>query len=104
MRKLLFAAAASIALAGCTTTADPVSGAPTQIEIIQTAATTACRFLPTAETVANIIAAGDPRLASASAIARAICDAVAPSTGVGTLFRAVPTVGGVVVRGEFIDD
>lgn len=101
MRMLLLAAASSLALAGCTTT-DPVTGEPTQIESVQSAATAGCQFLPTAETVADIVATGDPRLTTASAIARAICAALAPAapTGIATLFKAPPTVNGVVIRGE----
>lgn len=98
MRLLAILAAASLALAGCTTTPgsdDPVSAA-------QNAAKAACKYLPTAETVADIIKVGDPRLATAKAIANAICDAINPQTpaGIMTLFKPAPTVDGVVIRGE----
>lgn len=104
MRMLLLAAASSLALAGCTTT-DPVTGETIQIESVQSAATAGCQFLPTAETVADIIASGDPRLTTASAIARAICAALAPAApaGIATLFKAPPTVNGVVIRGAPVD-
>lgn len=100
IRGLIFGGLAMLA-AGCTTT-DPVTGETTQIESVQSAVTAGCQFLPTAETVADIIATGDPRLATASALARAICAALAPAapTGIATLFKAPPTVNGVVIRGE----
>lgn len=102
MRMLILASAASLALASCSTTTDPIPGQPSQIEAVQSAAATACRFLPAAETVAEILASGDPRLTTASAVARAICAALAPQApaGVATLFSAPPTVDGVVISGE----
>lgn len=101
MRMLILASAASLALASCSTT-DPVTGAPSPIEDVQSATAAACRFLPVAETVAEIFALDDPRLDTASAVARAICAALAPQApaGVATLFSAPPTVDGVVIRGE----
>lgn len=103
MRMLLLAAVAGLALASCTTT-DPVTGEPVVMDV-QSAARAACRFLPTAETVAGIIATGDPRLATASAIARAICDALSPDTpaGIMTLLKAAPIVNGVVIRGTRVE-
>jgi hypothetical protein len=38
----------------------------------------ACRFVPTAETVINIINAGGPIVGSSEAIANAICNSVGP--------------------------
>lgn len=100
IRSLFFGGLAMFA-AGCTTTTVPVPGEPTQIESVQSAAKAACAFLPTAETVADIIASGDPRLTSAAAVARAICAALVPlPNGIRTLVAPVPTVNGVVIRGE----
>lgn len=102
MRTLHLLAAASLcALAGCqtsTSNGDPVSAA-------QNAAVTACKYLPTADTVADIIKAGDDRLATAKAIAAAICDAINPQTpaGIMTLFKPAPTVDGVGIRGKHVD-
>lgn len=92
------------ALAGCSTT-DPSTGEGSAIAQVQTAATAVCRFLPAAETVGAIIATGDPRLATASAIARAICAALDPQgapAGVMTLYRAGPSVNGVAIKGHFV--
>jgi len=102
MRMLIIASAASLALASCSTTVDPIPGQPSQIEAVQSAATAACQFLPAAETVADILASGDTRLTTASAVARAICAALAieAPAGVATLFSAPPMVADVVIRGE----
>lgn len=101
IRGLFFGGLAVFAAACTTTTSDPVTGEPTQIEAVQSAATAACQFLPTAETVADIIASGDPRLPTASAMARAICAALVPApSGIRTLVAPVPAVNGVVIRGE----
>lgn len=100
MRTAILAAAA-LALSACTTTTptgdDTVSKA-------QAFAKAACSFLPTAETISDIIKVGDPRLATAKAIAAAICDAINPDTpaGIMTLFKPAPTVDGVVIRGEHV--
>lgn len=101
MRMLIIASAASLALAACTTL-DPVTGAPLPIEDVQSATAAACRFLPAAETVAEIFALDAPRLDTASTVALAICAALAPQApaGVATLFSAPPTVEGVIIRGE----
>lgn len=103
MRMLFIAAAAMLSLAACTTT-DPNTGEQIAITDVQSGAKAACRFLPTAETVADIIATDDPRPATASAIARAICAALDPQTpaGIMTLYKAAPTLNGVVLRGEFV--
>ena len=103
MRMLLLAAAASLALAGCTTT-DPATGETTKVTDVQSAARATCRFLPTAETVADLLEVDDSRFTTASAIAAAICAALNPQTpaGVMTLFKAAPTVGGVVIRGQYV--
>lgn len=98
---LLMIAALPINIIGCTTT-DPITGETIAVRDVQSAARVACRFLPTAETVADIIATDDPRLATASAIARAICAALDLQTpaGIMTLYKPAPTVNGVVIRGE----
>lgn len=105
MRIALLSAVVGLALAGCTTV-DPGTGEDVVVNDVRSAAKAACRFLPTAETVAEIIATGDPRLSTASAIARAICAALDPQTpaGIMTLYKAAPTLNGVVIRGEFVKE
>lgn len=108
---------ASLALAatllfgtGCTT--DPNTGRPVPIPIeqlvaqAQQVAQQICAFLPTANTVIEIINLGVPGLGTASAIANAICSAVPPPT-VREARRAAPVavhgyVLGVPVRGQRI--
>ncbi len=95
---------AALTLGGCATNA----GGGFDISAVQNATVAACRFLPTASTVANIIAAGNPLLATAEAIAAAICAAVLPTAPAPlppVLARrgvVVPTVNGVVIHGTFV--
>lgn len=63
-------------------------------------ARTTCGFLPIADTVAAILAVGNPALSAAGPIAHAICNAVtAPAAARG---ERVPTVNGVRVKGKFV--
>lgn len=74
------------------------------IQSVQSIAVAACAFLPTADTVANLIAANVPALNTAEAIAAAICAAVVPKAGAPRLSvppSAAPTVDGVVIYGGF---
>jgi hypothetical protein len=59
---------------------------------------------PSAEIVAEILASGDPRLDTTSAIAGAICAAISRPAGVQTEFSAPPTVNDVAIRGERLPD
>jgi hypothetical protein len=107
----MFAAAAAMAaclslgaLGGCATatgggTGDSggITGAIAQVQQITQ---TICGFVPTATTIANIFAAGNPALQSATTIANAICGAVTSKTA--TLRGATPMVAGVKVQGQFV--
>ncbi len=69
------------------------------IQEVQGAAVAACKFLPAAETVTNIISLALPALSTVSSIANAICAAVtAPGAAPGT----TPMVVNVPVRGAFV--
>ena len=112
---------AAMTLAGCATT-NPVTGVtttttPTLAQIIsdvQTACTTACKFVPTASTIAGIVSAGNPGVIGASAIASAICAAIeaAPPLASTRLSRgkykrsdgSVASVSGVLVRGWMVSN
>lgn len=75
-----------------------------EIQAVQDLTVKACSFLPTAATVGNIIAAGNPQLLTATAIATAVCTAVssrANSTVMG-LVAAEPMVAGVKIEGTFV--
>ena len=103
MRKLFMSGVFALSLAGCSTLGS--GGAPVDLAgfIAQVQATTSavCAFLPTAETVAGIIATGNPIVTTAGAVANAICAAVAPAKA-GKLRAAQPTVAGVAIHGRFI--
>ena len=103
MRRLILLIALS-ALSGCATTGGL---APISIAGVQNAAVAACAFLPTATTVGNIIAAGNPLLTTAEAIAQAICAAVtqAPTVAAKSGRRMMvvqPMVNGVPIQGKFL--
>ena len=89
-----------LAVGGCGIVKNPLTGAPITAADVQAAAVAACGFLPTASTVANIIAAGNPAVATVSTIAGAICAAV---TSKGARLGGVsPNVNGVTVHGRFV--
>lgn len=99
---------ASLALGGCATTTGGTTSTTTSISDtiaqIQNAAVTACAFLPTAATVANIIgtlAGVGTETNLAGNVAAQICAAVAPPKS-AKLKAGVPTVNGVVIHGKFV--
>lgn len=62
-----------------------------------------CGYLPTIQTVLNILAIGNPALSTASGIATAICSALhgpRPQTLTGE--RSKPEIEGVTIEGSFI--
>jgi hypothetical protein len=60
-----------------------------------------CGFLPTVETVVNLIAA-NPVSTTAVMIAKKICAAVSPDNGTAKTSLRKPTVDGVEIEGEWI--
>jgi len=103
MRKILLVAplVAAFMLSGCATT-----GGTSNTDIIKQireAAVAACGFLPTINTVAQILASGNPIVATASGVAGAICAAVANlPPAAARRGAAPPTVAGVVIHGRFV--
>lgn len=99
MKNLFLACVVAVAalLGACTS-----QGGFTAITIasVQQAAVNSCKFLPTAETVTNIIAAGVPGLSTAALVADAICAAVVPSSAMAAA-PGGPSVGGVAIKGAF---
>jgi hypothetical protein len=77
---------------------------PDLITKVQAETVKACGFLPAVTTVSAIIATGNPQVASALAIAGAICSAVSALPGVATLYGTAtgPTVAGVPIEGEWV--
>lgn len=96
MKKLLLIAALALPLAAC------ASGGGTTISDVQARTAKVCSFVPTATTVANILAARNSLVQSASSIANAICNAVTTRPLADGPGDRKPRVNGVVVRGKFI--
>jgi len=91
-----------IALASCTP-----STSAALITQIQQDAMAACSFLPTAETVTQLITAGNIQaqagLGTGTTIANAICKAVAATPPVSSLKKAtVPNINGIPINGIFV--
>src|ERR1019366_531813 len=102
MKRLVLLGA--IMLGGCSTTGGMITGAQL-ISDVQQAAIAVCGFVPTAATVGNIIAVGNPLIATADAIAAAICSVVgaAPKTAAGKFRGTLPMVNGVAIHGRFVN-
>ncbi len=101
--KRIIALAVAFGLAGCASTP---SSLPTQggIKDIQNAAVQICRFVPTAQTVANILLSSNMTVATVLGIATSICNAVTinPLADGPGAKNYRPHVNGVPVRGTFI--
>lgn len=76
-----------------------------EVTKVQTLTASACRFVPTAASVASILTAGNPAVVGAGAVATAICQAVTGSRPLGLVGGGIPQpeVNGIVVEGEFLD-
>jgi hypothetical protein len=89
--------AAALVVSSCASLREP-GGLDALIKQVQSITQQACAFIPTAQTVANILAAG--QLNGAFVIANAICAAVvAPPDATR---RRAPMVSGVPVNGSFV--
>lgn len=103
---LAMAAACAFALGGCATNgAGPSAPSldPAVIAQVQQTASTVCGFLPTVETVAQIIASftsAGPVVGVVSQAANGICAAVT-AKGV-RLGQKAPKYRGVAIRGQFV--
>lgn len=92
MKSLLKVGVVAIALglAGCSLLPWQGGDVNAQITEVQDLCKKACSFLPTAQTVAAIITAGDPTVAGASAIAKAICDQVSKALEANPELKTAP--------------
>ena len=92
-----------LTLGGCTTTGGVSPDAKAFLEQVRQSAVAVCGFLPTIDTVAAIIATGNPIVATVSGLANAICAAVTALPPVQLRRGAAPpTVAGVVIHGKFV--
>lgn len=83
MKNILAACVMTVAvgLGGCASTGGGSTGGSTPADIVaqvQSYTRIACAFVPTAASVVQIISGGNAGVMTASAIAQAICNAVAP--------------------------
>lgn len=114
MKRLItcFALLGALMLGGCATLPsgargiDPAlaSQIDAQIKAVQDAAVAACRFLPTAQTVASIASTFLPGATAGVGIANQIATAICGAVTKKALNRSAPAprVNGVLVRGTFI--
>jgi hypothetical protein len=98
---LVIPLAASLLLGGCATSGTGPSTADIIAQVRQAAVAT-CGFLPTIDTVAQILAAGNPTVIIAGTVANAICAAVTATPMQARRRGAVATVNGVVIHGRFV--
>jgi hypothetical protein len=79
-------------LAGCASSGGGSPSADDIVAQVQSYTKLACNFVPTASTIINILSAGNAAVASATAMAQAICAAMDTS-------KASPKFGARVVKG-----
>lgn len=106
MKTLLLLAA--LTLGGCATTGG-TGDINAVIAAVQSATVAGCKFLPTINTVASLLAAGNAIVQTVDSVASAICAAVQPAVVNPQLRRALnktaPTpivINGVVIHGRFV--
>lgn len=98
---LAFVLATSTILSGCASV--PGAGGTTGPDIaaliaqVQTYTKAACGFVPTAATIINIVGAGVPGVMAGTAIAQAVCNAIAPPMMAGRGTGVRKTVKGWTV-------
>jgi hypothetical protein len=98
MRKSMHTAALAlfVAFGGCATTSNT-----DLVSEVQAITTTACSFVPTADTIIAL-SGSSPALTTAAALADAICAAVTPKPASSKRGVTLPTVNGVVIHGSFV--
>jgi len=103
MRKLFLSAAlaSSVMLGGCATTGTPT---PDQfaafVEQVRAITAQGCSFVPVAQDIALVVAAGE--FTVPFAVANAICAAVLRPRAPGQKRSSTVVVSGVVVHGRFV--
>lgn len=103
---MVLAICGALSLAGCASTAPdgttttPASQVTDVINKAQQVATQICGFVPTINTITNILSLGNPTLTTATSIAQAVCSAVTQRSARRNAPR--PNVQGVIVEGHFV--
>lgn len=105
MKRLLLAAALASSLGGCITTQEAANQINEALGQAQQVAVASCGFLPTFQTIQNIVVAaaypaGTPIAQIANQVGNAICAAVTAKSA--RLGSTGPTVRGVPVRGSWV--
>ncbi len=98
--------AIALGSAGCVASITP-GGVPTiglDISTIQADAVLACSYLPTASTIAAILAANNPLVLTADMVAAAICDAIGANIAASRRVSAtaVHIPSGLVIHGRYV--
>lgn len=93
---MLALALAVAALSGCS---KPEEGEGDAVAKVRALTEKICAFLPTASSVAAMLAANNPAVSGVTAIANAICEAVSRKSMAPD--AACPMVNGVCVEGDF---
>ena len=86
-----------VTLTGCNGTIDPAV-----VSVIQQDVVAACNFLPTVNTIIQILNKQDPNVTKGTDIAKAVCVAVVPGGNPSAPTLVAPMVDGVLVIGKFL--
>lgn len=100
MRKILVLGL-MVGLSGCATDGG-MTGSTDSIKKVQAAAVSACRFLPAAKFVADLLLSGNVLVSTAESVAGEICNAVTNRPLADGPGDRRPRVRGMVVRGQFV--
>lgn len=101
--RILIPAVLGLALASCS------DSLAVKVKEVQDKTVEICSYLPTAQSVVDIIKAGGPSTAVPFALATAICDAVVAwkmgdsATDMQGIAKPCPRVNGVCVEGTFVE-
>lgn len=104
MDKKAVIAASTLFLSACQSTGGGVT-VPSEVGEIQSTTVQICKFVPTVQTVLNLLALAQPGLSGVGQIASAICASVAKEpSGVARAPAPIPApqIGGVNIQGYFV--
>lgn len=99
MKKILISMSLLLTLTACNPP-DALNVAPS-VSTVQGATVQACKFLPTAATVASLLSSSSS-ISTAASIASAICNAVTSIPLADGPGDRKPRVNGIVIKGQFV--